>query len=397
MACANLANLMLARASTREREFAVRVAMGASRARVIQQCLAESVLLAAGGAVLGGWLAQGVSRLLVSLVSTDANRLELDVSIDGRVLLFTTLIATVTCLACGLVPAWRASRAEPKLAMRSGGRGITSSPARLSFQRLLIVVQVALSVVLVVGALLFVHSLQNLLSVDTGFQQADILFGIVPLSNARATSSAAVQRTRESILNGIRALPQVQAAATSTPSAVGRHELGFCGSRAVGSGRPIGIGEVYLDQSRVFRHDADSDEGGTRLHRWRSRRQPTGGHRQRDVRAHIPRRAPCSPGAVHEPRGARLSRTRRTKSSAWWQTPSTASFVRRSLPIAFVPVEQHPVLERWAWSVLAIRSTAPVAALTADVQRIVAANGLKSDVVMWRLDGRFVTACCAID
>ena len=130
VACANLANLMLARASTREREFAVRVAMGASRARVIQQCLAESLLIAAGGAILGSWLAQGVSRLLVSLVSTEANPLDLDVSMDGRVLLFTTIVATVTCLACGLVPAWRASRAEPQLAMRSGGRGLTASAAR---------------------------------------------------------------------------------------------------------------------------------------------------------------------------------------------------------------------------------------------------------------------------
>ena len=274
VACANLANLMLARASTREREFAVRVAIGASRARVIQQCLAESLLIAAGGAILGSWLAQGVSRLLVSLVSTEANPLDLDVSMDGRVLLFTTIVATVTCLACGLVPAWRASRAEPQLAMRSGGRGLTASAARLSFQRLLIVVQVALSVVLVVGALLFVRSLQNLLSIDTGFQQANILFGIVPLSDERARSGETVQRTREAILNGIRALPQVQAAATSTHLPLSGMSWGFAvrvpsvrGEQS-GSSRFTWVSPGYFDTMRTplkaGRDFTDADRVGSR-------------------------------------------------------------------------------------------------------------------------------------
>jgi len=387
VACANLANLMLARASTREREFAVRVAMGASRARVVQQCLAESVLLATGGAILGGWLAQGVSRLLVSLVSTDANRLELDVSLDGRVLLFTTLIATVTCLACGLVPAWRASRAEPQLAMRSGGRGLTASGGRLSFQRLLIVVQVALSVVLVVGALLFVHTLRNLLSVDTGFQQADILFGIVPLSDERPTSGETVQRTREAILNGIRALPQVQAAATSTHLPLSDMSWGFAvrvpSSRGdqSGSSRFTWVSPGYFETMRTRmkagRDFTDADRAGSR---------PVAIVNETFVRTFLSGQPPLQarftslaepgyPDTTYDIVGV-VSDTK------------YGELREQAKPIAFVPVEQHPVPERWAWSVLALRSAAPVAALTADVQRVVAANGLKSDVVMWRLDGQ---------
>ncbi len=385
VACANLANLMLARASNREREFAVRVAMGASRARVLQQCLAESLLLAAGGAILGGWLAQGVSRLLVSLVSTEANRLELDVGMDGRVLLFTTLVATVTCLACGLVPAWRASRAEPQLAMRSGGRGLTASAARLSFQRLLIVVQVALSVVLVVGALLFVHSLQNLLSIDTGFKQANILFGIVPLSDERPSSGEAVQRTREAILNGIRALPQVQAAATSTHLPLTGMSWGFAvrvpsvrGEQS-GSSRFTWISPGYFETMKIplraGRDFNDADRAGSR---------PVAIVNETFVRTYL---------SDHRPLEARFM------SLAEPGYPDTTYDIvgvvadtkygqlrEAALPIAFVPVEQHPVLERWGWSGLAVRSTAAVGALTADVQRIVAANGLTSDVVMWPLD-----------
>jgi len=271
--------------------------------------------------------------------------------------------------------------------MRSGGRGLTSSPARLSFQRLLIVVQVALSVVLVVGALLFVHSLQNLLSVDTGFQQADILFGIVPLSDERPTSSEAVQRTREAILSGIRGLPQVQAAATSTHLPLGGMSWGFAvrvpsarGDQS-GSSRFTWISPGYFDTMRIRitagRDFTDADRAGSR---------PVAIVNETFVRTFLA--------------GQRPLQARFTSLAEPGYPDTTYDIVgvvadtkygdlrERALPIAFVPVEQHPVPERWAWSVLAIRSTAPVAPLTADVQRIVAANGLKSDVVMWRLDGQ---------
>jgi predicted permease len=385
VACANLANLMLARASTREREFAVRVAMGASRARIIQQCLAESVLLAAGGTVLGGWLAQGVSRLLVALVSTDANPLQLDVSIDARVLVFTTLIATATCLACGLVPAWRASRADPQAAMRAGGRGLTSNAARLSFQRLLIVVQVALSVVLVVGAMLFVRSLQNLLRVDTGFEQSDLLFGIVPLSDERPGNAETVQRTRETILAGIRALPHVQAAATTTHLPLAAMSWGFAvrvpsmrGEQS-GSSRFTWVSPGYFDAMRTpmrtGRDFTGADRTGSR---------PVAIVNETFVRTFLAGQPPLQarftslaepgyPDTTYDIVGVVAD----TKYGSLRET---------AMPIAFLPIEQHPNLEQWAWSVLAIRSTAPVAALTADVQRIVAAAGLESDVVMWPLD-----------
>ena len=235
--------------------------------------------------------------------------------------------------------------------------------------------------------MLFVHSLQNLLSVDTGFQQADILFGIVPLSDERPTSSEAVQRTREAILSGIRALPQVQAAATSTHLPLGGMSWGFAvrvpsarGDQS-GSSRFTWISPGYFDTMRIRlkagRDFTDGDRAGSR---------PVAIVNETFVRTFL---------AGHPPLEGRFT------SLAEPGYPDTTYEIvgvvadtkygelrEQSLPIAFVPVEQHPVLERWAWSVLAIRSTAPVAALTADVQRIVAANGLKSDVVMWRLDGQ---------
>src|SRR5712692_1742463 len=154
IACANLANLMLVRASTREREMAVRLALGASRWRLIRQLLSEGLLLAAGGALLGIVLAGVFSRSLIRFLSTEGDTIRLDLSMDWRVLLFTGLIAIATCVIFGLVPAFRSSRADPGLALKSGSRGSTAGPERFSFQRLLVVSQLAVSVVLLVGALL---------------------------------------------------------------------------------------------------------------------------------------------------------------------------------------------------------------------------------------------------
>jgi predicted permease len=175
IACANLANLMLARATAREREIAVRLAIGASRGRLIRQLLAESLLLSAIGAIGGLLVAQWLTRFLVGLLRTDSNRLFLDLSTDWRVFLFTAALTVVTCLVFGLTPAIRATSTEPGAAMKSGSRGSTDSATRFGLRRGLVVVQVALSLVLVVGALLFVRSFRNLMVLDAGFRQDGIL------------------------------------------------------------------------------------------------------------------------------------------------------------------------------------------------------------------------------
>lgn len=175
IACANLANLLLARASVREREIAMRQAIGASRGRLIAQLLSESLLLAFLGALMGALLAQALSRGLVAFLNTPNSQLFVGLDLDVRVLGFTAGIAAATCLLFGLLPAIRATRIAPSVAMRSGGRGMTAGRERFGLRRALVTSQVALSLVLLVGALLFVRSLQKLLSVDPGFRSEGIV------------------------------------------------------------------------------------------------------------------------------------------------------------------------------------------------------------------------------
>jgi putative ABC transport system permease protein len=212
IACANLASLMLARASAREREIAVRLAIGAARSRLMRQLLAESLLLAAIGAALGIILAQNLSRVLVASLSTGSNPLFVDLALDWRVLGFTAGLAMVTCVVFALVPALRATSADPGAIMKTSGRGIASNRGRFSLRRVLVVSQVALSLVLLVGALLFVRSLRNLLTLDMGFRQEGML--VVSIDVERPDFPAARRRAfHRDILDRIAVTPGVMSAA----------------------------------------------------------------------------------------------------------------------------------------------------------------------------------------
>jgi len=211
IACANLANLLLARASTREREIAVRQAVGASRMRIIRQLLVETMLLAVVGTGLGALLAQVVSRFLVSSLSTDRDAVFLDLSPDWRVLGFATGVAALTCLLFGLTPAMRATRIAPGAVMKSSGRGLTAGRERFSLRRALVVVQVALSLVLVAGALLFSRSLKKLITVDTGFRQEELLIARVGFGRLNVAPDRRLSY-RSELLERIKAVPGVEAA-----------------------------------------------------------------------------------------------------------------------------------------------------------------------------------------
>jgi predicted permease len=216
IACVNLANLMLVRAGARQREMAVRLAVGASRSRLVRQLLTEGLLLAAGGAILGLYLARAFGRSILWLLSTERNTLELDLALDWRVLLFTASIAVMTCLIFSLVPAFRSSRAEPGDALKSGSRGVTAGLERFSFQGILVVSQIAVSLVLLVGALLFVRSFRNLTTFDPGFREKDILLAFINLEPMHLADIEQYPAVIRDLLTQVRSLPQVESAATST-------------------------------------------------------------------------------------------------------------------------------------------------------------------------------------
>ncbi|HXJ91634.1 MAG TPA: ABC transporter permease [Terriglobia bacterium] len=219
IACANLANLLLARASAREREVAVRLALGASRARLIRQLLSESALLAVAGAVAGGFLAAALSQALIAFVSTSDNPVFLDMPTDWRVLGFAAALAILTTLLFGLAPALRAGNVDPGSALKTGGRGMTAGREHFRLQRILVASQVALSVVLLAGALLFARSLQKLMTRNPGFEQNSVLVANLDTS-ALKLSLAQGPILEQNLLEHTRALPGVAAAASSERSPV---------------------------------------------------------------------------------------------------------------------------------------------------------------------------------
>jgi len=216
IAWANLANLMLARASRREREMAVRLALGAPRGRLILELLSEGLLLAVSGGVLGILLANAFSRSILWLLSTEHNLLELNLDPDWRMLGFTAAVVMGTCIVFALVPALRSSRSQPSDALRSGSRGLTSGRERFSFQRALVILQIAVSLVLLVGALLFVRSFRNLATLDPGFRERNILVAFINLAPLRFPTVEQYQPIADDLLQQIRSIPQVESAATST-------------------------------------------------------------------------------------------------------------------------------------------------------------------------------------
>ena len=212
IACANLANLMLARATAREREVAVRLAMGASRRRIVRQMLSESLLIAGIGAAAGVLVARWFSASLVAFLSSNDSPLFVDLSFDWRVFSFTVTVAVTACLVFGLAPAIRATRTPPGATLKAGSRGMTDGRERFGMRRALVVLQVALSLVLVVGALLFTRSLRNLTTMDPGFRQDGVMTMSLDFRKANLAADSRPEVTRR-ILELVRAIPGVRNAA----------------------------------------------------------------------------------------------------------------------------------------------------------------------------------------
>src|SRR5262249_25314223 len=213
IACANLANLLLARASVREREIAVRLALGASRGRLVRQLMTESLLLAVVGALLGLLLARFLGGAVVSDPSTRNDPTLVRLDPDWRILAFTIGLAGLTCVLFGLAPAIRAAGTDVGLVLRAvGNQSATTGRGKLGLRRVLVATQVALSFILLVGSLLFARSLANLTNVDTGFRSKDVLIANVdfrPLGLAAERNAALARDIHERMIQ----TPPIAAAA----------------------------------------------------------------------------------------------------------------------------------------------------------------------------------------
>jgi predicted permease len=213
IACANVANLLLARASARQKEFAVRLAVGAGRARLIRQLLTESLLLASLGAVAGIVLAWRLSRMLLLMASPGPEALTLDLTPNVRVLGFTIVASLLSALIFGTAPALRAARIEPNSSIK-GGKGAAQARSQSRFGKALVVAQVALSLLLLVGAGLFVRSLINLQSLPSGYDQENVLLIRTDIS---ATGYQGVQRSAllREVEEKVKAVPGVKSTSFS--------------------------------------------------------------------------------------------------------------------------------------------------------------------------------------
>ena len=217
IACANVANLLLARAASRQKEIAVRVALGAGSARLFRQLLTESVLLACAGGVLGLLLAQWADAVLLRLVSKGSSTIPLNTQLDARILGFTLGISLLTGILFGLAPAFRAARVDLSAVLKGTSRGViggASRSGRAPIGKVLVVAQVALSLVLLIVAGLFVHSLRKLSEIQLGYDRDHLLiFRMDPVPSSYKESQ--VPQLYRDLLDNIRAVPGVRAVTLS--------------------------------------------------------------------------------------------------------------------------------------------------------------------------------------
>jgi len=241
IACANVANLMLARATAREKEVALRTALGAGRGGLVRQFLAEALVLAAAGAALGLLLAWWALRALVALNPEKLPRLH-EIGLGGRAVLFTTAVAVATAVGFGLVPALRASRAQHDL-LKEGGKTSSVGTGRNRLRSALVVAEIALSLVVLVGAGLVVRSVQRLERVDPGFRADGVLTFQVFLSPGRYPKELQRAAAAARLLAGISALPGVERAGVTNILPLGAARVTI--DTAV-ENRPVAPGEAPL-------------------------------------------------------------------------------------------------------------------------------------------------------
>ena len=214
IACANVANLLLARAAGREREIAIRTALGANRGRLVRQLLTESALMGLAGGAVGLLIAKWGLSALIALSPEDIPRLD-QIGIDGRVLAFTLLVSLVTGLIFGLVPALQASKPDLNESLKESGRSSTSGVDRRRVRSALVVLEVALSLVLLIGAGLMIKSFSQLQKVDLGFNPDRLVSMNIQLSRTKYQGPLSAQFFRQ-LIERVESMPGVESAGATT-------------------------------------------------------------------------------------------------------------------------------------------------------------------------------------
>lgn len=215
IACANVANLLLARATSRHKEMAIRAALGASRLRVMRQLLTESILLAILGGSIGLLLALWGTNLLVSIIGNDVPR-SAEIGMDGRVLGFTLLVSLLTGVVFGLVPALHSSKTDLTESLKEGGRGSTEGSRRNTMRGALVIIEVAIAVVLLAGAGLLIQSLLRLQHVNPGFNPKNVLSFSLGLPEVKYSTQKQIDFFNQ-IVSRIESIPGVQVASAVLP------------------------------------------------------------------------------------------------------------------------------------------------------------------------------------
>ena len=212
IACANIAGLQLARASGRQREVSIQIALGGSRARLIRQALSESVLLAGAGALLGVLVAKVSIPLLLALAPPSLGR-TVSAPMDARILLFVGVVGVLCALLCGTAPSWHMTHIRWFQALQEGGRSDSASPARQRTRSALVVVEIAIAMLLLFGAGLLVRSLDALQQVDTGMQPRGVMTAALTLPSANYKTDEQQENFYNSLEEQLKQIPGVQHAA----------------------------------------------------------------------------------------------------------------------------------------------------------------------------------------
>ena len=214
--CANLANLLMARATLRSREIALRIALGAGRRRIIRLLLTESLLLSGCGAIVGIALGLGLLQWIQSLLPPFYFPAEANISMDGRVLLFLAAITILTGIAFGLAPAVQASGRNAGESLKEGGRSHSAGRGGLYARNIFVAAQVAIAFILLVGGGLLLRSFERLLKVDTGFESEGLMAAYLPLAMDRDPNAAQLTQYIQQLLEEVRSVPGLRETAVAT-------------------------------------------------------------------------------------------------------------------------------------------------------------------------------------